>query len=56
MWARLVAQLRRKPIERKTYVMDVEWKRSEELRPDRLGPSQDDIQDPERPTKTLGPY
>lgn len=39
-----------------TYVMDIEWERSEELRPDRLGPTQQDVQDPERPTKTLGPY
>lgn len=45
-----------------TYVMDIEWERSEELRPDRLGPSEDDVEDPERvriekwrPNRTLGP-
>jgi hypothetical protein len=50
------------PIERAgSYVADVEWQRSEELRPDRLGPSQDDVIDPEpvrdpwRPSRTLGP-
>jgi hypothetical protein len=43
-----------------TFVMDIEWERSEELRPDRLGPSQDDVEDPEkvrverwRPRRTL---
>lgn len=46
-----------------SYVMDISWVRSEELRPERLGPSQDDIDDPERvrverwrPRRTLGPY
>lgn len=50
------------PIERAgTYVGEIEWHRSEELRPDRLGPTQDDVQDPEpvrdpwRPQRTLGP-
>jgi hypothetical protein len=45
-----------------TYVADVEWKRSEELRVDRLGPGQDDVPNPEkirddpwRPRRTLGP-
>lgn len=45
-----------------TFVMDAEWNRSEELRPERLGPSVDDIEDPERvrverwrPAKGLGP-
>jgi len=45
-----------------SFVMDVEWQRSEELRPDRLGPTDDDIRDPERvrverwrPTRSLGP-
>jgi len=44
-----------------TFVMEAEWLRSEELRPDRLGPSQDDVEDPERvrierwrPSRTLG--
>lgn len=52
----------RKPEEKSgTYVADIEWKRVEELRPDRLGPSQDDVPDPEvvrdpfRPLRTLGP-
>lgn len=42
-------------------IMDVEWERSEELRPDRLGPDDRDIVDPERvsterwrPRRTLG--
>lgn len=45
-----------------TFVMDAEWERSEELRVDRLGPTQDDVEDPERvrverwrPSRTLGP-
>jgi hypothetical protein len=45
-----------------TYVMEAAWERSEELRPDRLGPSQDDVEDPERvqverwrPSRSLGP-
>lgn len=53
---------RKVPIERAgSFVADVEWKRSEELRPDRLGPSQDDVtdsewvRDPWRPGRTLGP-
>lgn len=44
-----------------TFVMEAEWLRSEELRPDRLGPSQDDVVNPERvklerwrPSRTLG--
>lgn len=46
----------------KTFVMDVEWHRSEELRTDRLGPQGDDVPDPERvrlerwrPERGLGP-
>jgi hypothetical protein len=31
-----------------TFVMEAEWERSEELRTDRLGPSQDDVENPER--------
>jgi hypothetical protein len=49
-------------LEGKTFVMEAEWLRSEELRPDRLGPSQDDVENPERvrverwrPSRTLGP-
>jgi hypothetical protein len=50
-----------------TFVMDAEWERAEELRPDRLGPGEDDLDDeepvvnlyslndPERPVRTLGP-
>ena len=44
-----------------SYVMEAEWERSEELRPDRLGPSEFDVVDPEmyqvpdRPVRTLGP-
>jgi hypothetical protein len=45
-----------------TFVADVEWKRSEELRVDRLGPGPDDVDEPEpirddpwRPRRTLGP-
>lgn len=48
--------------ERGTFVMDAQWSRTEELRPDRLGPSHDDVQgsekvraDPWRPARTLGP-
>jgi len=33
---------------RGTFVMDIDWVRSEELRTDRLGPSQDDVENPER--------
>jgi hypothetical protein len=39
-----------------TFVMDTEWHRSEELRPDRLGPDEYDIVDPERPSRTLGKF
>lgn len=44
-----------------SFVAEVQWERCEELRPDRLGPSQDDVTDPEpvrdpwRPSRTLGP-
>lgn len=41
-----------------SFIAEVEWHRSEELRPDRLGPSEDDLVipvDPWRPRKTLGP-
>jgi hypothetical protein len=45
-----------------SFVMDAQWERSEELRTDRLGPSVDDIEDPERvrverwrPQRGLGP-
>lgn len=55
-------QGKRVPIERSgTYVAEIEWERSEELRPDRLGPTQDDVTDPEvvrdpwRPSRSLGP-
>jgi hypothetical protein len=47
---------------RGTFVMQTEWVRSEELRPDRLGPAEDDVEDPERvrierwrPSRSLGP-
>jgi hypothetical protein len=53
---------RKVPIEQAgSFVAEVEWQRNEELRPDRLGPSQDDVPDPEpvrdpwRPSRTLGP-
>jgi hypothetical protein len=59
---RLLGLDRKQPDSRGTYVADVEWKRSEELRVDRLGPGQDDVSDPEkirddpwRPKRTLGP-
>jgi hypothetical protein len=52
----------REPERPATFVMDVEWKRSEELRPDRLGPTQEDVENPERvdaerwrPRRSLGP-
>lgn len=32
----------------RTFMMDAEWVRSEELRPDRLGPGPDDVVNPER--------
>ena len=45
-----------------TFVMDIDWERSEELRVDRLGPAPEDVPDPERvqverwrPSRTLGP-
>ncbi len=46
----------------RSFVMDAVWERSEELRPDRLGPTQDDVVNPEmyrvkdRPLRTLGPF
>lgn len=47
---------------RGSFTMETEWFRSEELRPDRLGPTQDDVENPERvrverwrPSRTLGP-
>jgi hypothetical protein len=38
------------------FVMDAEWERCEELRPDRLGPSEDTLRDEDewRPRTTLG--
>jgi hypothetical protein len=44
---------------RRSSVVEAEWERSEELRPDRLGPGPDDIEDPIpvdpfRPSRTLG--
>jgi hypothetical protein len=60
-WLRDLFKRRQKPVGGSgTYVMDVEWHRSEELRPDRLGPSQEDVpdpvqvRDPWRPSRTLG--
>lgn len=44
------------PQPRGSFVADVEWHRVEELRPDRLGPGWKDVQDPERPVRTLGPF
>lgn len=46
--------------ESQTFVMDAQWSRTEELRPDRLGPGEDDLTDvvrvdPWRPKRTLGP-
>jgi hypothetical protein len=47
--------------QRATFVIDADIERSEELRPDRLGPTQDDVENPEiirpgwAPVKTLGP-
>lgn len=66
-WAWLAKRLTTPP--RGTVVVDAEWVRSEELRPDRLGPDEDDIidsdpmwrppmgarRDPWRPTNSLGP-
>ena len=39
----------------RSFNVDTEWDRSEELRTDRLGPSQDDVKvdDPDRPVKRL---
>jgi hypothetical protein len=53
-------QLRHDPLTRPsggTFVLDATWDRTEELRPDRLGPTQEDVQplqDLERPSRTLG--
>lgn len=54
--------LLRKPADQpRSYVADVVWERAEELRPDRLGPGPDDVEEPEvvrdpfRPLRTLGP-
>lgn len=69
MKAWLLALLNRRVVRQRTFVADVEWHRSEELRPDRLGPSEDDLaesdsawrppkdaaRDPWRPKNTLGP-
>lgn len=48
---------RRGGVVKGSYVTDIEWHRVEELRPERLGPSEDDVQSEgiERPSKTLGP-
>jgi len=65
----ILAWLTRGVARRHTFVGDVEWHRSEELRPDRLGPDEDDLlesdpiwrppmgarRDPWRPTDSLGP-
>ena len=46
--------------QRSSFTIEAHIERSEELRPDRLGPTEDDIQDPAlpngavRPSKTLG--
>lgn len=42
-----------------SHTAPVVWNRTEELRPDRLGPSEDDIpadRDPWRPARTLGKW
>lgn len=64
-WWQHYLRLRRKGVSQevatRTFVAEVEWQRNEELRPDRLGPSQDDVPDPEpvrdpwRPVRSLGP-
>jgi ribosome biogenesis protein Tsr3 len=40
---------------RGSFVIEAQWERAEELRTDRLGPSEDDVQntDPERPGTSL---
>ncbi len=53
------------PDEKQTFVMEAQMERAEELRVDRLGPSEDDLvgerepfvppNDPWRPATTLGP-
>lgn len=54
-------------VPKKSFVAEVEWTRSEELRPTRLGPSADDldekdetyltpVMDFDRPLRTLGPW
>lgn len=47
-----------KPTTRESFTMDATWDRTEELRPDRLGPDEYDVgvvpRDPERPSRTLG--
>lgn len=62
LWPKRWTFRRKEDQPRGTFVMDTEWMRSEELRPDRLGPAQDDVQDPIRvraerwrPSRTLGP-
>jgi hypothetical protein len=37
----------------RSFVVDATWERSEELRVDRLGPEDKDIEDPERPSSIL---
>lgn len=58
-WLKLTKD--RKAERPRSFVSEVEWHRNEELRPDRLGPSQDDVKDAEpvrdpwRPVRSLGP-
>jgi hypothetical protein len=56
--AQLVAAVNGVENPRQSFVSDVEWERAEELRPDRLGPSEDDLQreeeKAERPGRSLG--
>jgi hypothetical protein len=65
----MIAEWKRRIIERLggvvpenlgSFTMDAVISRTEELRPDRLGPSEDDVQimprDLGRPSRTLGPW
>jgi len=38
---------------RGSFVLEANWDRAEELRVDRLGPEEKDIEDPERPSTSL---
>lgn len=51
----LIRRVVEKPRKRETFVVEASIERSEELRPDRLGPGENDIQDPAPPNGAARP-